>query len=216
MKIAISGLSGCGNTTACTNVGKALGLNVINYTLRNASQECGFSLQEMQLLAGKFDVVDCMLDKKLSEIVEREGNCVVGTRLAGWLIDADLSVWLHASLRTRAQRIGQREEKPLRQLMKETAIRDKQNIDRYKKIYGINTLNHHQHFDLVVNTERLSPEQVAGLIVAAAELGRGWQRPVNPFPQRIKAIIDRKLTPENLNSIKDENVKKVISCLQFK
>ncbi len=217
MKIAISGLSGCGNTTACTNVGKALNLASVNYTFRNVAHELNIPLKEFQLLVGKNPEIDYVLDSKLIKLAEKEQNCIVGTRLAGWLIDADLTVWLHASLETRAQRIGKREDKPLAQLIKETKLRDKQNIDRYKKVYGINTMDH-DHFDLVVNTERLSPEQVAALIVAAAKLAeKNWQRVKNPYPEKIKRIIGRKLSEQNLLKVKDKQVKQVITtCLQFK
>ncbi len=216
MRIAISGFSGCGNTTACTNVSKALGLKMINYTLRNVAHASNLPLSRVQLLAGETDAIDCALDRKLMALVQGEKNCIAGTRLAGWLIDADLTVWLHASLETRAKRIGKRENKPLKQLMRETTIRDEQNIRRYKKIYGVDTLNH-DHFDLVVNTERLSPEQVSALIVAAAKLAENnWERVKNPYPEKIKAVIYRKLNVSNLKKVKDERVKKVIQCLQSK
>ncbi len=216
MKIAISGLSGCGNTTACTNVSKELGLEMVNYTLRNAAQEAGLSLPEMQLLAEKYLEIDAALDAKLTKLVEKKQHCVVGTRLSGWSVGADLSVWLHASLDTRAKRIASRGEGNLEDIKQATDRRDKQNIRRYKKLYGINTLSH-DHFDLVVNTERLTPEQVAALVAAAARLAKdNWEKPENPFPQRIKTIITQKLSSENLSKIKSERVLKVIQCLQFK
>ncbi len=216
MKIAISGLSGCGNTTACNNVGKALGLKGINYTLRNVAVETKIPLNEIQALAAKHPEVDCALDAKLATLASGEQNCIVGTRLAGWIIDADLSVWLQASLAKRAERISSREGKNLQAVMVETDKRDNDNIARYKRLYDIDTL-HHEHFDLVVNTERLSQEQVAALIVAAAKLAENnWERPKNPYPEAIKRIIATKLTAESVNSIKDARVKQVISCLQFK
>lgn len=216
MKIAISGLSGCGNTTACTNVGTVLKLKSINYTLRNAAEESGLSLQEVQELARLNLEVDYALDAKLTRLAQKEKNCIVGTRLSGWLIDADLTVWLHASLATRAGRIASREKRSLQEVMEETGRRDKLNIDRFKKAYGVNTLKH-EHFDLVVNTERLTQQQVAALIVAAAKLAEeGWEKVENPYPEKIKNTIARKLTAENVNSIKDSRVKQVITCLQSK
>ncbi len=216
MRIAISGLSGCGNTTACNNVGKALGLKTINYTLRNAADETGFTLADVQKLAASNAEIDYALDSKLARLADSEDNCIVGTRLAGWLIDSDLSVWLHASLATRAGRIASRETRSLQEVMKETENRDQMNIDRFKKFYGVDTLKH-DHFDLVVNTERLTQQQVAALIAAAAKLAKeGWGKVENPYPEAIKSIISRKLTAEKINSIKDSRVKQVITCLQSK
>ncbi len=216
MKIAISGLSGCGNTTASNNVGKALGLKVVNLTFRAVAKEAGLSVAEIQeLLAGDLEV-DAILDKKLIEIAKKEENCVVGTRLSGWVIDADLSVWLNASLETRAARIASRGEGQFDEILKATDLRDKQNIDRYKRLYGIDMLKR-DHFDLIVNTERLTQEQVAALIVAAAKLAKeDWEKPNNPYPEKVKAIINRRLSGWNLNKVKNNKLKKVIACLQSK
>ncbi len=201
MRIAISGLSGCGSTTACTNVGKALGLKVVNYTFRNLAAANFLHLSEIQRLATRNREVDYLTDQQLIRLAQKEKNCVVGSRLAGWLIDADLSVWLEAPLETRAGRIAHREKLPFAAVKRATAKRDADNISRYKKVYGIDTLDH-SDFDIVVNTSRLSARQVAELIVTAAKwAAANRERPANLHAQRIKAIISQKLKGNKLKKL---------------
>ncbi|MFH0712990.1 MAG: cytidylate kinase family protein [Candidatus Micrarchaeota archaeon] len=216
MKIAISGLSGCGNSTACNLVSKALGgMKVVNYTFRNAALDAGLTLAEVHVLAKKFPEIDYALEQKQLNLLERENNCILGTRLAGWLLEKGFKVWLDAPLEVRAQRIAQRENKTLAQAMVETKKRDADNRARYIKRYSID-LNKHEHFDLVVNAGSLDAEQVAAAIVSAVKHAKPNELRRNPFPQEIKTTIGRKLNAQHLSTITNENVLKVIQCLQSK
>ena len=46
--------------------------------------------------------------------------------------------------------------------------RDKQNIERYMKHYGIDILNH-ENFDLVINSEKFGIDECASIIIAAVK-----------------------------------------------
>ena len=204
MKIAISGLSGCGNTTAVKNVAKLLKIPAINYTFRNLAQDSNLSLDELQQLALRDKTIDYLVDNTIISIFEKNTNCVVGSRLAAWLVpDADLRVWLHASPQERARRIQLREEnKSQHQVRMETNRRDAENIARYKEYYGIDITKERMELDLVVNTERLTQDQVAALIVAAAKLAaaNGLKRE-NPLSKRIKTIILRNLSKSKISKL---------------
>ena len=96
---------------------------------------------------------------------------VVGTRLAAWLMEADMRVWLNASLEARAARINKRESEKnssYEQVLYKTLKRDESNRKRYLQLYGLD-INDHGDFDLTINTEKLTAEQVSGLIDAAAK-----------------------------------------------
>lgn len=180
MRVTISGHSGCGTTTACGNVAKELGLQVLNYTLRNMAAEMGVTLEELQLMAEKDPKYDYLVDKKQIDMADGD-NFVIGTRLAGWAVDnADLRVWLHASLETRAKRIASREGKPYGQVLEAVKLRDAQNKDRYMKYYGLD-MDDKDGFDLIINTEYLTAAQVSAIIVAAANLAKE-----NRIPKPIK------------------------------
>src|SRR6202047_3125528 len=108
LKIAISSHSGCGNTTATNNVGTTLGLEVVNYTFRDLAQDLDLPFEQIQQQAAKSRIYDFLTDLKLMRASLRS-RVVVGSRLAGWLVEADLRVWLHAPLEARAKKIFQRD-----------------------------------------------------------------------------------------------------------
>ena len=195
LKIAISSHSGCGNTTATNNVGATLELDVVNYTFRDLATDLDLPFETIQQKASRSPIYDFLTDLNLMRASLRS-RVVVGSRLAGWLVDADLRVWLHAPLEARAKRIFQREPDKhagYESVLYRTLQRDEQNRKRYLEIYGID-INDRSDFDITINTEKLTAEQVSSLIVAAArwasqnELDRG-----NPHLLRIRKIISDNL-----------------------
>jgi cytidylate kinase len=195
LKIAISSHSGCGNTTATNNVGTTLGLKVVNYTFRDLAEDLGLRFEEIQEQAAKSRIYDFLTDLKLMRASLRS-RVVVGSRLAGWLVDADLRVWLHAPLEARAKRIFQREPDKhagYESVLYHTLQRDEQNRKRYLEVYGID-INDRNDFDIIINTEKLTAEQVSSLIVAAAQWASQNQLDRrNPHLLRIRKIISDSL-----------------------
>lgn len=169
MKIAVSGLSGCGNTTACKNVSKELGLKIINFTFRDLAKELDVPLEELHEKSKADPFFDYLVDKRQLQLAEKEKNFVMGSRLAGWLLeDADLRVWLTASPEERARRIAKREEVSFEEAFRATHKRDDENEKRYTLYYGVEVKDL-GGYDLILNTEQLSPKQVCAAIVEAAK-----------------------------------------------
>jgi cytidylate kinase len=168
--IAISGKSGCGNTTVSKLVAARLGKEFINYTFRKLAEEQGKTLAEMLALAGKDDSWDRLLDARQVELAH-QSDCVIGSRLAMWLLpDAALRVYLKASPEARVGRIHAREGGDRGEIARFTALRDVQDHQRYLETYGIDT-DDLSGAHLVIDTERWDAEQIAKLI-AEAYLGR--------------------------------------------
>ncbi len=168
MKIAISGKSGCGNTTVSKMTAAKLGLKFVNYTFRIMAQEKGIPFEELCRLAESDKRFDIMLDEKQKELAS-EGNCVLGSRLAIWIIDdADLKVFLDAPTDVRAERIHRREGGSYEEVFNKTIARDKRDSERYKNLYNIDN-NDFSFANLVIDTGALSAEEVAELIVQKAE-----------------------------------------------
>ncbi|KAL0265481.1 UNVERIFIED_CONTAM: hypothetical protein PYX00_010984 [Menopon gallinae] len=141
LQIAISGLSGCGNTTLSRVLAKELGLECINYTFRNMAQEKGLSFEELRSLAEKDDAWDRLLDKKQLEIANNK-PCVLASRLAIWFLEgASCKIYLHSPASVRFSRIAQRESLTLLEAQDRTQRRDAQDALRYKRIYGIDILD---------------------------------------------------------------------------
>lgn len=47
LRVAISGKSGCGNTTVSTLLSKRLGIRLVNFTFRQLAEEKGISLAQV-------------------------------------------------------------------------------------------------------------------------------------------------------------------------
>ncbi|HEY0794100.1 MAG TPA: cytidylate kinase family protein [Chthoniobacterales bacterium] len=191
LRIAISSHSGCGNTTATKNVGRTLGLTVVNYTFRDLAVDLQMPFEEIQRQANDTHIFDFLTDLNLIR-ASLQPKVVVGSRLASWLVDADLRVWLHAPLETRARRVYQRERErsvSYEAVLYHTLKRDEQNRKRYLQLYGID-INDRSDFDIIINTERLTAEQVSSLIVAAARwASQNRLDRRNPHLERIRKII---------------------------
>ncbi len=164
MKIAISGKSGCGNTTVSRTVAAALGLKFINYTFRSMAQEKGIEFEELCHLAENDSSFDFFLDKRQKELAS-EGNCVVGSRLAIWIIDdADIKIFLDAPTEVRAGRIHLREGGRYEDVLQKTIARDKRDTQRYRNLYDIDN-NNFSHADLIIDTNNHTADEVSAIIV---------------------------------------------------
>lgn len=168
IKIAISGKSGCGNTTVSRMVADKLNLTFINYTFRIMAEEKGLCFEELRQLAEESNAVDIELDKKQVHLAS-EGSCVLGSRLAIWMIDdADLRVYLKASPNVRAGRIAGRENGTLEEKIAETEDRDQKDSARYRKIYAIDT-DKFDFADLIIDTDGNNENEVVAIILGAVE-----------------------------------------------
>lgn len=164
MKIAISGLSGCGNTTTSEILASRLGFTLVNFTFKNLAVEKGMNFDELCALAKTTDEIDKELDRRQVEMAENVPNAILASRLAIWMLkDADYRVYLKASSDTRATRIQKREGGEFLEVKEKTAKRDESDHSRYLKLYGINNYDH-SIADFVVDTDDKSAEEVADLI----------------------------------------------------
>lgn len=157
-----------------------LQVKLINYTFRIMAEEEGVSFDEMRRMAEEDDRWDRQLDER-QVARARGGSCVLASRLAIWLLhEADLKVYLYASAGVRAARINQREGTGYTETLRATEERDRQDQARYKRIYGID-LESWSFADLVVDTEKHTPEQIVEII--EGELRRKQARGEGGFTQ---------------------------------
>ncbi len=169
MRIAISGKSGCGNTTVSTMVAERLGYHLVNFTFRQMAAERGMDFWDFCKLAEQDDSIDLELDRRMVEMAYEYENSVLGSRLAIWnMKEADLKVYLKATDETRSKRVLKREGGTLKQRMAQTKARDEHDSARYKRIYGIDN-NDTSEADLVIDTDDKSPDEICEIIVKAVE-----------------------------------------------
>jgi len=165
MRIAISGKSGCGNTTTSTLVAERLGFPLINFTFRNLAQERGVDFWEFCRMAEHDDSIDRELDTRQVAMAMEQEHCVLGSRLGIWMLkDADVKIYLTASPEERAARILKREGGTFDQRLRQTLDRDANDTARYKRIYGIDDTKP-DGADLVIQTDELTSDAVAQIII---------------------------------------------------
>ena len=164
MRIAISSKSGCGNTTVTTLLAEKLGYKMVNFTFRQLAAERGVDFWTFCRMAEADDDIDRELDRRQVEMAMAEENCVLGSRLAIWMLEkADLKVYLQATSETRAKRVLKREGGSLEERMAQTEMRDRNDSARYKRIYGIDNSDT-SVADLVIETDDRTPEEIVELI----------------------------------------------------
>ncbi len=166
MRIAISSKSGCGNTTVTRLLSEKLGYKMINFTFRQMAEERNMEFWDFCHLAEKDDNIDKELDRRQVEMALKEENCVLGSRLAIWMLKAaDLKVYLTATSETRANRILKREGGTFEERYEETVRRDEKDSARYKRIYHIDNEKPEAVADLIIATDDKTPEEIVSCII---------------------------------------------------
>ena len=164
IRIAISGRSGCGNTTVSRLLSETLGIEMINFTFRSLAEETGLSLPEIIERAKTDDCFDRAVDTRQVEMAKKT-SCVLGSRLAIWMLkEADLKVYLYADDDVRAARIFNREGGNLDDIKAFTKMRDTQDASRYKRLYDIDTADY-SFCDMIIDTAKYTPDKIVGQII---------------------------------------------------
>lgn len=168
LRIAISGKSGCGNTTVSTLLAQELKIKLINFTFRQLAAEKNLTLAQIIENAKTDDSYDIAVDTRQVELARKE-SCVLGSRLAIWMLkEADLKVYLAADDDVRAQRILNREGGSLEEIKKFTAMRDSEDSRRYKNLYNIDNASF-DFADMKIDTTVFTPEQIVEKILRELE-----------------------------------------------
>ena len=168
LRVAISGKSGCGNTTVSTMLAEKLGIKLINYTFRQLAQEKGLTLAQVIENAKTDDSYDVYVDTHQVALAQKE-SCVLGSRLAIWMLkEADVKIYLIASDDTRAKRILNSEGGDLQQIKDFTAMRDREDSARYMKLYQIDN-SEYEFADLKIDTATRTPEMIVEMIISYLE-----------------------------------------------
>jgi cytidylate kinase len=164
LAVAVSGKSGCGNTTASALLAHRLGIELVNYTFRNLAADEGLEFEELRHLAETDDRWDRLVDQRQVEKANARPS-VLASRLAIWVWkEAALRVYLDAPLEVRAARIHRREGGELSAKMQATRQRDDQDHQRYLNLYGIDN-DDWRHADLVIDVSELTPDEVVDRMV---------------------------------------------------
>lgn len=173
MLITLSGLPGSGTSTLARLVAPALGLDHLDggTVFRSAAADAGLSLSDFAARAETDDTIDRRLDGRLTERA-RQGDVVLESRLAGWLVTrasiVGLRVWVRCDERERARRTGGRDGHDHDDGLEQNRRRERSERDRYLDYYGID-LTDLSIYDLVLDSAGEEPEALLAAVVTAAQ-----------------------------------------------
>jgi cytidylate kinase len=172
MLITVSGPPGSGKSTNAVQLADALGLGHVSGgdIFREMAAERDMTPVEFNEFAEEDPQIDRDLDRRLREIAVERDDVVLESRLAGWLAadHADFRFWFDAPLSVRAERIAERESKPVDRAATETERREASERKRYREYYGID-IEDLSIYDAAYNTARWGPERFLDILVATVE-----------------------------------------------
>jgi cytidylate kinase len=129
------------------------------------------SLEQLSELAETEPEIDKMVDRRQAELAQACEHAVVDGRLSGWVLKADIAVWLKAPLEVRAERIAGREGKRQADALNETRLRDRSETVRYRTFYNIDVTSL-DIYDLVIDTTHWDQYAVIAIIAQAVKVYR--------------------------------------------
>ena len=170
MIITISGPPGSGKSTLSRILSVKLGMEHISMgdIFRKCAEDRCMCLAEYGLLAKQNGDIDRELDAMQKRIAKEKDNIILEGRLSGFLVDADLKVWLKAPVEVRAERIAKRENKPIAVAIAETSEREECERERYLGYYNID-IKDLSVYDIVIDSSKWDAEEISEIVMKAVE-----------------------------------------------
>jgi predicted cytidylate kinase len=171
MIIAISGLHGTGKTAIAKSLAENLGILYYStgQAFRDLAKENNMSLEEYTSFVEKHPDIDKKLDNKVVKMAKK-GSIIIDSQLSGYILKsiANFKIQLTCSLEVRVKRMAARDQTSYEEKLKETTIREKSELERFKKLYDIDLSDKKsttEFFNLIINTEHLTIEEIVDKIL---------------------------------------------------
>jgi len=163
--IVISSWPAVGKTTIAAEIAKEFDFKIYNGgdVLKLLAGDRGYSIsgndwwdteQAKKFMAERKANLyfDKQVDQKLVEIA-RLGKAVITSYTLPWLVQDAIKFWLKGSQDNRAKRMAKRDNLSLLQAKKIIKMRDDENKNIYRKLYGFNFGKDLNVFDFSLNTD---------------------------------------------------------------
>ena len=170
--ICVAGLTACGKSTAARRLAKKYGLEYVSggTALKELALEVGYQPKgngwwetnegirfiEERLRDQQFDK---KLDSQLLELAER-GNVVLDSWTMPWLSKKGFKIWLEVSPRERAKRLASRNGIRVEEAKRFIHAKDEKTKTIYETLYGFRLGEDYSPFDLILNSETLTSNDV--------------------------------------------------------
>lgn len=166
MIITISGMPGSGKNTVAKMLTEKLGyeLHIMGDIRRSKAKEKGMTLDEYNKLGEVDPSTDKEVDAYQAELAKGKDNLIIVGRTSFHFIPKSFKIYLDVNINTGAERIFEAKRKEEKgetiehviQLIEKRVQSDKV---RYAKYYDIDVYDI-THYDLVIDTTNLKPEQI--------------------------------------------------------
>lgn len=196
--IAVSGELGSGKSAVSSLLAGALGARRVSTgaAQRRIAEQRGVSTLELNRLAESDPTIDEEVDSVFRSLAASREALVVDSRLAWHFLPGSFKVHLVVSPDAAAGRVLRREGSAAEhyrtrsEALGKLEARASVERERFLSVYGVDIFDL-RNYDLVVDTTRVSPQEVAAEVVAA--LGGGGSRTGGPALR----IDPARLRPEN-------------------
>ena len=159
LKVTISGPPGSGTSTLVSRIASSRDWSSLNGgdVFREEARTRGLTVEQLSSEAKEdLDVdrsLDLLLQKRMSSNDSPE---IVESRLSGWWAHKNnldcLRVWVNVSEQERARRIQKREGGDLEDCLRKSQKRQRDDMERYSILYGIN-LDDMSPYNLVIDAD---------------------------------------------------------------
>ena len=174
--IVISGPPAVGKTTVAKGLAEEFQLRYLSGgdVLKEIAKEQGFDSEGddwwdtedgMKFLSQREE--NSEFDKKLDEkliTLFNQGKIVITSYTLPWLIKDGIKIWLEGSHASSTKRMQSRDNMSPKDAYKITKKRFDKNKALYKKLYNFNFGDDKSVFDLIINTDNLTAQQVIDVV----------------------------------------------------
>lgn len=171
--MAISGRPGSGKSVVARLLSLALDVAHLSAGdfMRDMAAERGMTILELSRVAEGDESIDREIDERSARLAGSDRSFVMDARLGWYFIPDSVKVFLDVRPEVAASRVygagraTEKENVDLEATVAAIARRTQSERERYIAYYGIDYLDPH-HYDLVIDTSDLTPDQVVEAIVA--------------------------------------------------
>lgn len=170
MNITITGNLGAGKTSVCNEL-KKMGYDVISGgdIYRTYAQEHGITIVELNEMAKTDRSVDIQIDERTKKLGTEVDHTIFDSRMAWHFVPDALNIFLAVDAKTAAERVyadklrkGEETYSNLDCKYTEQELQKRAELERERfiEMYGVDYFDQ-SHYDVIINTEKLTPREVA-------------------------------------------------------
>ncbi len=170
--IAISGPHGAGKSTIAKAIAREFGLRYISAgeIFRKKAKEMGMDIITFTQYVNRHPEIDNFIDQLMLEEAKK-GTVVLDSQLAYWMVREfnPIRILIVARREDRIRRIMEREKIPYEKAKLEVDLRDENEKERFKRLYGIELWNP-RDFHLIINTSKFSKIESTKIAICACKI----------------------------------------------